>query len=229
MSPRTIAHARTVLCHGERLTQAEFHRLNVRAPAGTKAELIEGVVAVAPAVRRPHGRNTAPLATVLQVYENSTPGTECGDNSTVIIDESNEFQPDLLLFVLPEFGGRIRESDRGFLTGPPEFVIEVADRSIASDRKKKRQAYTRAGVAEYLLFDLRRGRFQHFDLRSERERSIAESGILVSLAFPGLWIDTNAIIARNAILALATLQRGLESPEHAAFVVQLQRARQEMP
>jgi hypothetical protein len=48
-----------------------------------------------------------------------------------------------------------------------------------------------------------------------------DAGVLRSEVFPGLWLDVPALIADNLANLLATLQRGLSSDEHAAFVAQL--------
>lgn len=44
--------------------------------------------------------------------------------------------------------------------------------------------------------------------------------------FPGFWLDSAALFDRNATRLLATLQRGLASPEHAEFAAQLARRRE---
>ena len=43
-------------------------------------------------------------------------------------------------------------------------------------------------------------------------------GVVRSRVFPGLWLDTKALLAGNAAGVLATLQRGLKSAEHGVFV-----------
>jgi sugar lactone lactonase YvrE len=48
------------------------------------------------------------------------------------------------------------------------------------------------------------------------------SGIVRSEAFPGLWLNVPALLAGDNAAVLATLQLGLASPEHAAFVARLQ-------
>ena len=48
-----------------------------------------------------------------------------------------------------------------------------------------------------------------------------EDGTLRSRAFPGLWLDPAALLAGDIAAVLATLERGLASPEHAAFVAEL--------
>ena len=50
--------------------------------------------------------------------------------------------------------------------------------------------------------------------------------MLKSAVFPGLWLDPAALVREDVATVLATLMRGLASPEHAAFVVQLAARRQ---
>jgi hypothetical protein len=47
-------------------------------------------------------------------------------------------------------------------------------------------------------------------------------GIWKSRVFPGLWLDGPALLARDTVRLVATLQKGLATPEHAAFVRKLQ-------
>jgi len=46
-------------------------------------------------------------------------------------------------------------------------------------------------------------------------------GVLKSKVFPGLWLDTAGVFDHTARLLLATLRKGLASPEHAKFVAKL--------
>jgi hypothetical protein len=41
----------------------------------------------------------------------------------------------------------------------------------------------------------------------------------------GLWLDPAALLRGDMKAALAVLQRGLDSPEHAEFVAELDRSR----
>jgi hypothetical protein len=45
-----------------------------------------------------------------------------------------------------------------------------------------------------------------------------DEGIHRSKAFPGLWLNAQALFAQDAPSLLATINEGLTSPEHAAFV-----------
>ena len=116
---------------GDRLTRAEFERRYMAMPDLKKAELIEGVVHVSSPVRqRYHGRQHSHLNFWLCAYEGSTPGVEVGDNSTVRLDLDNMPQPDCLLFVQPEHGGKVRIDDDGYIEGAPDLVAEVAASSV---------------------------------------------------------------------------------------------------
>ncbi len=47
------------------------------------------------------------------------------------------------------------------------------------------------------------------------------SGLYRSEVFPGLWLDPAAMVRGDLATVLDVLQRGLESPEHAALVERL--------
>ena len=51
------------------------------------------------------------------------------------------------------------------------------------------------------------------------------AGIWKSKVFPGLWINGPALIDRKTVPLGETLQHGVASPEHAAFVRKLQSRR----
>lgn len=46
-------------------------------------------------------------------------------------------------------------------------------------------------------------------------------GILKSTVFPGLWLDAAVLLEGKLSQVLAVLDRGIKSPEHAAFVAKL--------
>ena len=52
-------------------------------------------------------------------------------------------------------------------------------------------------------------------------------GMFRSRVFPGLWLDPAALFRNDKPALIAALQRGLASPEHAAFVAELERRRAE--
>ena len=209
-----------VLDNGDRMTQTEFHRLYERMPEDVKAELIEGVVYVASPLGIEHGRRHVHLGTVLTLYEAATPGVQAVDNTTVILSGVDEPQPDLSLRMLPEFGGQTRTQGL-YITGAPELIVEVAHSSRSIDLHAKRRTYARNGGIEYLVADLEANRLHWIDLRADQDLTADPDGVYRIRTFPGLWIDGPALFAYDITRLTATLNAGLASPEHVAFVAAL--------
>jgi Uma2 family endonuclease len=209
---------------GDRMSRAEFHRAYEQTPPGFKAELIGGTVYVASPLLPRHGNPHVLLATVFGAYELKTPGVESSDNTTVLLGEESEPQPDLYLRILPECGGQSRTTDDGYPEGAPELVAEVAHSSRAIDLNAKRHDYTRYGVREYLVLCLRERQLRWFDLAADRELAPDADGVLRVRCFPGLWIDPEALLRKDWRL-MEVLQQGPSTPEHVAFVQTLQAAK----
>ena len=150
-------------------------------------------------------------------------GIDLADNITTILGEESEPQPDLMLRILSEYGGQSRYNDDGYLVGAPELVAEVAYSSRAIDLNQKRLDYQTAGVLEYLVLSLEEPELHWFHFPSKRKLKPDRAGLWKSKVFPGLWIDGPALLARDSAKLIATLQQGLASPEHAAFVERLQK------
>jgi Uma2 family endonuclease len=210
---------------GDRMTQPEFHRLYEQTPEGFRAELIGGIVYVTSPLKWRHGTNHLPLGSLFFAYEGHTPGVESGDNTTIQLGEESEPQPDLYLRIQAENGGQSRTTDDGYVAGPPELVAEIAQSSRAIDLHAKLLDYARYGVREYLVVCLREGQLRWFDLPADEELRPATDGIYRMKAFPGLWVHGEALLAKDYRRLMATLQEGLATPEHAAFVDRLAAAR----
>lgn len=208
---------------GDHLDQPTFHARYELMPEDVKAELIGGVVYMPAALRRPHGRSSGLLVRWLGAYEDDTPGVELYDNTTTIMGEDSEPQPDACLIIQPECGGQMRVTEDDYLQGGPELVGEVASSTEAYDLHSKKRDYERAGVREYLVVALRQQivfRFVNRDGRFEEQPPDAD-GIIRSDVFPGLWLDPAALIALNGRRVLEVLRQGLATPEHAVFATQL--------
>jgi hypothetical protein len=220
----TISNAREVLqLHsGDRMSREEFHRIYEQMPKSFRAELIGGIVYVASPLALPHAVNHFPLGSLLFVYESRTPGVQSGDNATVILSDEGEPQPDLFLRILPEYGGQSRTTDDDYIEGAPELLAEIAHSSRAVDLHAKYDDYARHGVLEYLVLSLRDNQLRWFDLRADQELKPDSDNIIRVRTFPGLWINVPALLARDHAALMATLEQGLSSPEHEAFVQQLQ-------
>ncbi len=212
---------------GDRLTRAEFERRYEAMPWLKKAELIEGEVYVPSPVRhRYHGRQHSHLNFWLSAYEGQTPGVEVGDNCTVRLDLDNEPQPDCLLFIQPERGGRVRIDEDGYIEGAPDLVAEVAASTASLDLGKKFDAYRRNGIREYIVWRVFERQIDWFVHRDERFELLPPSadGILRSTVFSGLWLDPAALMRGDVYAVLAVVQQGLNTPEHAEFVARLGQA-----
>jgi Uma2 family endonuclease len=213
---------------GDRLTRAEFERRYMAMPDLKKAELIEGVVYVSSPVRqRFHGRQHSHLNFWLCAYEGSTPGVEVGDNSTVRLDIANMPQPDCLLFVQPEHGGKVRIDEDGYIEGAPDLVAEVAASSVALDLGSKLTAYRRNGVREYVVWKVLQRQIEWYVNRGDGFELMlpAANGVLHSAVFPGLWLEPSALVRGDVNAVLALVQQGLGSQEHGAFLATLEQAR----
>ena len=210
---------------GDRLSRPEFERRYDAMPALRKAELIEGVVYMPSPVRyRRHGRPHAQLIGWLIHYEAGTPGVETADNSTTRLDLDNEPQPDAVLLIAPASGGQARISADDYIEAAPELVVEVASSSVSFDLTMKLHVYRRNGVREYVVWRVLDGAVDWFVLRhGQYERlPLDPEGLLRSQTFPGLWLDVPAVLRGDVAGVLATVQRGLASPAHHAFVTRLQ-------
>lgn len=212
--------------NGERMNQKEFHERYEKMPPGVKAELIGGVVYImASPLKVQHGRNDFLLSGWLFFYNVATPGTVGQLNTTTILDDQSEPQPDSALLILPSHGGQTVDGDDEYTHGAPELVVEVAWSSRSIDLADKLRDYERAGVREYLVRDLHGNRLAWFRRVGEEFVEIKPDadGLYRSSTFPGLWLDPKALLSGDNASVVAALQRGLQSPEHAAFVEDLER------
>ena len=102
----------------------------------------------------------------------------------------------------------------------PELVVEIAASSASYDLHEKRNVYRRIGVEEYLVWRVYDRQFDWWQLEEGEYSALMpnEEGIITSQVFPGLWLAVKALLEKDMVTVLATLQRGLASPEHAAFV-----------
>jgi Uma2 family endonuclease len=214
------------LQNGDRLTRAEFERRYEAMPEIGKAELIDGVVYMpSPVSQLYHSNPHFNFIGWLAAYVAGTPGTQGGDNGSLKLDLKNEPQPDAFLILLPECGGRVRFDADGYVVGAPELVGEIAASSISYDLHDKLQTYRKNGVQEYLVWRVLEQTIDWFVLKGTDYEPLApfSEGLYQSSIFPGLWLDTRALLAGNLLGVLQVVQQGLASPPHQAFVQELQR------
>lgn len=210
--------------NGDHLTRAEFERRWEAMPNLKKAELIEGKVYMAAAVRhKPHGRNHLILASWVGHYLSLTPGVDGSDNASVRIDQDNEVQPDVLLRIPEAVGGTSKVSLDDYLEGPPELVAEVSASTTSIDLHDKLHLYRRSGVREYLVWRVLDEAIDWFVAREGRFEPLpaAADGLLKSEAFPGLWLEPAALLRGDLARLFELLRQGAATPEHAALVQRL--------
>jgi Uma2 family endonuclease len=214
------------LVEGEHLDQPTFHALYDAMPPGTRAELIGGVVYMPSPVGRPHGRAQVPVIVWLSYYEENTPGVEVDDNTTTVLGWKSEPQPDGLLRILPECGGRTSD-EQNLIHGAPELVVEIAKASRYIDLGPKLADYEQAGVLEYVVraHDPDEVIWFRQDHGSLVKVAADPDGLYRSQVFPGLWLDPQALLQRDTRRLRAVVDLGLATPEHAAFVAKLAEAR----
>ncbi len=205
---------------GDRLNRAEFERRYHAMPDCKKAELIEGVVYVPSPAKLRHGQHHGRLITWIGNYVDATPGTDYADNATNRLDIDNEPQPDVALFIEAERGGQSRVSEDGYLTGPVEFVAEVSVSSVSLDRGPKLRTYERHGVREYLIWRVEDNLIEWYVLGDSgfELQALPSDGIYRSQVFPGLWLHIAAMLARDGRAVMRTLNQGLATAEHQAFL-----------
>ncbi|MFN8492698.1 MAG: Uma2 family endonuclease [Caldilineaceae bacterium] len=206
---------------GDRLSRAEFERRYHTHPEIKKAELIEGVVYIQGRVQyRHHAQPHATLAGWVGLYVSATPGVDGAVNATLRLDNRNEPQPDVLLRI---DHGRSFISADDYLEGAPELIVEIAATSASYDMHDKKLVYARNGVREYIVALTYEQKLHWFVLHEGEYEELQPGvdGILRSEAFPGLWLQADALWQNDLAGLLAVLQQGVTTPEHARFVEQL--------
>ena len=190
-------------------------------PEDFRAELIEGVVYVASPLKHRHSKRHHFLGSVFAAYEGKTPGVDGGNIATVFLGAASEPQPDLYLRILERCGGQSRMSEDDYVVGAPELVAEIAHSSRSIDLHAK--PGITSGTACWstsLPTSATTGSRGLTFARTRRFPSTPTASCGVR-TFPGLWIDSAALFGNDHDRLMATLQQGLASPEHAAFVQRL--------
>ena len=222
----TMKSAPSILVEGQRLDQPTFHALYEAMPPGTRAELIDGVVYMPSPVGLEHGEAQVPVIVWLDYYAENTHGVRAMDNATTILGWKGEPQPDGLLRILPECGGRTW-NEGGFVHGAPELVVEVSKTTRYVDLGPKLDDYERAGVLEYVVRAIDPDEIFWFGQEQGElvQRPIGDDGLYRSTVFPGLWLDPVALLSGDRRRLRAVVDLGCATPDHAAFVARLEGAR----
>ncbi len=208
---------------GDRLTRAEFERRFNAMPNLKRAELLEGVVYMAPPVSQTdHSGPHVYLVTWMGTYCSLTPGVEAGDNGSLKLDSGNMPQPDGFIYIENRCGGQAKIDGDGYVEGGPEFVAEVSASTADRDLKVKFETYRKHGVREYLVWRVLDRAIDWFVLRNGKyERLPLAEGSYRSEVLPGLWLKPDELLARDLSAVIRTVQAGCDTPEHQTFLQQL--------
>jgi len=214
------------LVDGDRLTSHEFERRYLASPLVRKAELIDGVVHVASPVSDVHGRARSDLNGWFRFYRLGTPFLICSIEGTIGLDGRNQPQPDVHARFDPAHGVRSAFSPDRYVEGAPDLVAEVAVGSASLDLEQKREVYQNPGVSEYIFWRVLDRVVDWFILRdgSHERMKTTQDGLHRSEIFPGLWLDSDALVRGQMVTVFQAVQRGLATPEHEDFVERLRKA-----
>src|SRR5207249_1006092 len=111
-----------------------------------RLELLDGLLVV----REPQGsRHAAAVAATRQVLATAFgPGYHVRDQAPVALDDASEPEPDLAV---------VRGGPWDYQHGHPSaplLIVEVAEWTLARDRRRKGALYARAGIADYWIVNL---------------------------------------------------------------------------
>ena len=212
-----------LLLNGDHLSVPEFERRYEAMHEDGRAELIEGIVFMAPPISDDHGKANSLLDRLLGHYAASTPGLAVRVNTSVRLDGRNEYQPDVILRIESGKMARTKAGATGILEGRPELVAEIALSSAAYDLHEKKAVYHRNQIPEYLVWEVMDSRIHWFALEAGEyvQLQARPDGVTGSRVFPGLWLDLQALLAGDEKKAFRVVNKGLKSAEHRAFLKKL--------
>ena len=210
---------------GDRLTRDEFEKRYAAMPHLHKAELIDGMVYLQPeADAADHVGPRSNLSMWLSLFAQYTDGVETAENKSLRLDPFSMPQPDTLMRVLPSHGGQTWTTETGVIEGPPELIAEIASSRASYDLHDKLEVYRRNGVDEYCVWVVLEQELLWFRLASGRYQLLkpGQDGIHRSQTFPGLWLDSQALLEGHMGRVIKVARQGLGTLDHASFVLSLE-------
>lgn len=209
--------------NGDRLTREEFHRRYKEMPENVRAELINGVVYFRTSTTVSHAEANAIVVGLIGLYSINTFGTIFANHVSIMIDEKSESQPDAVLRIEENCGGKSSVNDRDYLEGAPELVVEIASSSASYDLHDKLEMYEQKGVQEYIVWRVLDNQIDWFGLEKGKYKKFVgdKQGLIESKVLPGLRLNVKAILNDDLQKVLADLQNGLKSKKYKDFAKQL--------
>jgi len=172
-------------------TVDEYHRM-IEAEILTtedRVELLEGQITQMSPQQSPHAATTQ--RTWKYLYRLLADIADIRVQLPITLRPNSEPEPDIAV---------VRINPREYIDGHPTaddifLLIEVADRTLSSDRTLKARIYTQARIAEYWIVDVNAR--QIYVLREpgaetyQQETILSESAKLSLLAFPGIEVEVS--------------------------------------
>ena len=175
------------------VTVEEFYRL---LPGDEKADLIDGVIYIAPPDSLRANQLTGFVYVLFQGFVESRGigGDVFFSRYAFRLNEFSAVEPDVA-YVRPE---RVELVEEGGMRGAPDIAVEVVSReSRRRDYEDKRRLYEEAGVPEYWIIDPIQKRVEFLVLEEGRYQlaALEENRLFRSRALPGFWIDVDWLLA----------------------------------
>jgi Uma2 family endonuclease len=206
--------------NGDHLTREEFERRWEAMPHLQRAELLEGIVYMAAALRQEqHGRPHGLMMMWLGIYATNTPGVDFGVAASVRLGPRDEPQPDGHLRLPARASSTARLDKDGYVAGAPDLVVEVAASTASLDMNLKLQIYERFGVREYVVWRTLDEELDWFVLKDGKYELLPRDsdGWRRSRLFPGLWLQPDVLLHGLGDTHDAMMHEGLKSLPHAEF------------
>ena len=194
------------LHNGDRMSREEFLRRWEQIPELKQAELIKEVVYLASPVSTARGSYDILLGSWLSFYAYASGQDLLITGNTTLLLDDRSFQPDIA--VVKRRQGLAKTP---YLEQLPDLVVEISYSSQSYDLGPKLAAYRSAGIRDYITVLLREQRVEWRVLSGSRYRVLnaSKDGILRSVNFPGLWLDTNALFPHDRQRLFGAIHSGL--------------------
>src|SRR5262249_16296741 len=110
-----------------------------------------------------------------------------------------------------------------------ELVAEVTTNRANIELRKKIDVYRRFGVQDCIVWYKEDATIDWFWLRNGQYERLTpdDASVYRSQIFPGLWLDSAAMMRGDMAAVFKTLQTGINSSDHSAFVLKLQEGKAE--
>lgn len=153
-------------------------------------------------------------------YRLFTPGIYVCICIPVALDDETRFVAGLVAQVNH---GRLKQceaTEEGFI-GPPNFVLDVFESNELDEYEKRKAAYGRCGVTEYVAV------IADSEVRCEWNRNNGtefetvapdENGVIKSKAMPGLWFSADHLAKRDWWAMGDLIERGISRLGHHEFM-----------